>query len=242
MKARGGLTQAQFNQVAAVLAAYREGWFPMYDDERDRVDWVQPHQRAVFTLDPAANGFRVPRSLQQRVKSARFEIRCDTAFRRVIRECAKPRADDEGTWLHESIIDAFELMHTLGYVHSIEAWRDPPRTDSLSAAQSNEKILVGGLYGVQLGSIFCGESMFSRPDLGGTDASKVCLVHLVSHLRARGFALLDSQIMNPHIAQFGAHEIDDTEYAETLARFADKGPDWGTFDPNRAVREMHGPR
>lgn len=211
-----------------MLAAYRAGWFPMYDESKDVVEWVQPRRRALVPL--GAEEFVISRSLRQRVRSGKFEIRSDTAFARVIRECAEPGPGREGTWLHPDIIHAFEVLHRAGHVHSVEAW-----LPSAGGAQ-----LVGGLYGIALGGAFCGESMFSRPLLGGTDASKVCLVHLVSHLRRRGFRLLDSQIENPHMARFGVRTMPAKAYTKLLAECAKVETGWGTFDGSRARVELMG--
>ena len=189
--------------VDALLQAYRSGWFPMADSETGEVAFYTVAVRCVIPLD---GRFRVPDSLARRVRSGRFEIRLNTAFGRVIAACATERPD-AGTWIDPTIIRSFERMHEAGHAHSVEAWRDGA--------------LVGGLYGVAIGGAFFGESMFSRPELGGTDSSKVCLVHLVDRLRARGFALLDSQYSNPHIMRFGAQEVPEGEYLRQLAAAVD---------------------
>ena len=191
--------ERSFIPVDALLQAYRSGWFPMADGETGEVAFYTVGIRCVIPLDER---FHVSRSLAQRVRSGRFEIRIDTAFAQVIRACAAERPDG-GTWIDPVIIRSFERLHAAGHAHSVEAWRDGA--------------LVGGLYGVAIGGAFFGESMFSLPERGGTDASKVCLVHLVERLRARGFALLDSQYSNPHISRFGAQEIAESEYLRRLA-------------------------
>lgn len=217
--------------VASVLDAYSQGWFPMAQPHRaegslgNRVEWVQPRQRAIIPLD---DRFHVPKSLVQRVRSGRFRVTTDKAFEDVIRACASvPRTHPDGEeadsgWLAPEIIDVFLLLHKHGHAHSIEAWIDSPGRDSA---------LVGGLYGLALGGVFCGESMFHRADLGGTDASKVCLVHLVRHLRARGFELLDAQLANPHTAQFGMFEMPRTEYLARLKALAQLKVEWNPFEP-----------
>ncbi len=166
-------------------------------------EWVKARRRAMIPLD---DRFRVSRSLRARVRSARFTIRFDTAFSHVIRACAAPTAGRPATWLDRDIITIFDDLHRAGHAHSVEAWLLGPSGDEL----------VGGLYGLALGGAFCGESMFSRPDHGGTDASKVCLVALVEHLRRRGFTLLDAQLISPHIEQFGAYEVSAQEYRRML--------------------------
>jgi leucyl/phenylalanyl-tRNA--protein transferase len=191
--------QRPYIPVDALLQAYRSGWFPMADSETGEVAFYTVGIRCVIPLD---SRFHVPDSLVRRARSGRFEIRFNTAFAEVITACAQERPD-AGTWIDPTIIRSFERMHEAGHAHSVEAWRDG--------------VLVGGLYGVAIGGAFFGESMFSRPELGGTDSSKVCLVHLVERLRARSFALLDSQYSNPHLMRFGAEEIPEQEYLQRLA-------------------------
>ncbi|GJQ30087.1 MAG: leucyl/phenylalanyl-tRNA--protein transferase [Phycisphaerae bacterium] len=229
---RAPLTASERRTVAAVLRMYREGWFPMRRESGRGVEWVQPEHRAIIPLD---DRFHVPRSLAQRLRSGRFVFTTDRAFGEVIRACAQPASGREDTWLDPSIIEAFDLLHKAGHAHSIEAWRVPPgvttsrprsatglHTDHLPAGA----VLVGGLYGLALGSVFCGESMFSRPALGGTDASKACLVALVHHLRARGFTLLDAQLANDHLAQFGQFEMPRESYLTHLAAHAENSVTW----------------
>jgi len=162
------------------------------------IEWYSPDPRAILPLD----GFKMSRSLRQRIAKGEFEIRHDTAFERVMRYCAEPRTVQRETWINEAMVEAYAALNELGVAHSVEAWR--------------EGELVGGLYGLALGGAFCGESMFHRPERGGTDASKVCLAHLVSHLRERGFALLDVQLQSDHMAQFGVIEISREEYLRRL--------------------------
>jgi leucyl/phenylalanyl-tRNA--protein transferase len=182
---------------ATLLAwAYRQGIFPMAEPESGGIDWYSPDPRAVIPLE----AFHVPRSLARVVRQGRFQIRSDTAFEVVMRRCAGGRA--EGSWIDERLVRAYVDLHRRGGAHSVEAWRDDE--------------LVGGLYGVHLGGAFFGESMFCRPDIGGRDASKVCLVHLVQRLRDRGFSLLDTQFWNPHMAQFNCVEIPRREYLRRL--------------------------
>lgn len=194
-----------------VLAMYRRGWFPMHDDERGVVEWVQPRSRWLLPLD---DKFHVGHSLGQRVRSGRYVITCDRAFGEVIRACAEPGRGRERTWLNDDIITLFEGLHRAGHAHSVEAW-----------AGKGEKTLVGGLYGLALGRVFCGESMFSMAGVG-TDASKVCLVHLVEHLRTRGFVVLDAQLPNPHLAQFGMYEMARDKYLRLVERHGEEKVDW----------------
>ena len=217
------------------MGMYAQGWFPMHDSGDDgtgEVRWVQPHQRGIIPL--ASSEFRVPRSLRQRVRGGGFVITCDAAFDRVIRECAAPATGREETWLDPTIIGLFELLHRAGLAHSVEAWvPHDPATKKPRLALSHT--LVGGLYGLCVGSVFCGESMFSRPGLGGTDASKVCLVHLVEHLRARKFTMLDAQLTNTHLEQFGAYEMPRAAYVAHLEEANARRVTWGKFDPTRAA-------
>jgi len=184
-----------------LVAAYAHGIFPM--DVDGEIRWFSPDPRAILDLD----AFHVPKSLAQRYRSGRFEIRIDTAFQEVITCCAdRP----ESTWISPPIIEAYTELHRRGIAHSVESW--------------HEGMLAGGLYGVAIGGAFFGESMFHRR----TDASKVALVALVERLRARGFLLLDVQFLTPHLQRFGAREIPRETYLarlqEALAvdtRFAD---------------------
>lgn len=192
-----------------VVRGYCVGAFPMARGRHGRIDWYSPDPRAVLALEPG--GFTVPRSLRKRVRSGRFEVTRDAAFERVIRACAGPRPHPKtgelprsaaaGMWINDTIIDVYTRLHHAGLAHSVEAWAAGP-----------ERELVGGLYGVSLGGAFFGESMFSR----ASDASKVCLVHLVEHLRQRGFTLLDVQFVNPHLMQFGVTEIPRAVYLRRL--------------------------
>ena len=181
-----------------LLHAYVNGIFPMGDPEEGIVEWFRPDPRGILPLD----SFHVPRSLERRVRSGRFKITVDEAFESVMRACAVPRSVENGSWMVEDLLRAYVELFDRGFAHSVEAWRDD--------------VLVGGLYGVHVGGAFFGESMFSRPDVGGTDASKVCLVHLVDRLRENGFTLLDTQFVNNHLEQFGCIEIPAEEYDARL--------------------------
>ena len=121
----------------------------------------------------------------------------------MVRACSQPRPDHPETWINEAIIHGYTELNRLNHAHSVEAWR--------------EGKMVGGLYGVTLGGGFFGESMFSRPDEGGTDASKACLVKLVERLRAGGFVLLDAQVNSPHLEQFGVIDMPNEQYLPLLA-------------------------
>ena len=197
-----------------LLAAYRRGWFPMADPLTGAIEWFNPDPRAILPLEPR-DAFHVPVSLAREVRRGRFEIRCDTAFEQVISACASPRAADDLTWIDRRIVDAYAALRRIGHAHSVEAWR--------------QGRLVGGLYGVHVGGAFMGESMFSDAELGGTNASKICLVHLVRWLRHRGFGLLDTQFHTPHLDRFGCVEIPRDEYLLMLAEAVHRDVAWGDF-------------
>lgn len=221
--------------VPRVLELYAQGWFPMDASHRGRrartrTEWVQPEERGVFCLQPG--GLIVSRSLRQRVRSGRFVITSDQAFGRVIRACALPSPGREETWINEEIVMIFEALHASGVAHSVEAWLPAEPEKGL------ERRLVGGLYGVAVGRIFAGESMFSRPEKGGTDASKVCLVHLWHHLRDLGFQLLDAQMFNPHLASLGLVTLSRDEFLAQLATHAGERLEWSPVDSTRALRDV----
>jgi leucyl/phenylalanyl-tRNA--protein transferase len=179
-----------------LLSAYMQGIFPMAHPEEDgAIYWYAPDPRGILPIEE----FHCPSRLAQTVRQEPYEIRYNTAFRRVMEECAAPRKIQKSTWISEGLIEAYCELHELGFAHSVEAWLD--------------ERLVGGLYGVSVGGLFAGESMFFRE----TDASKICLVHLVERLAERGFTLLDIQFVNEHLEQFGAVEITRDEYERRLA-------------------------
>jgi leucyl/phenylalanyl-tRNA--protein transferase len=178
-----------------LLKAYASGVFPMAESADDpEVFWVRPETRGVIPLD----GFHVPKSLGKLVRQQRFDIRYDSDFAGVIDACAEERAERQSTWINAPIREAYIKLFEQGHCHSVEAWR--------------EGELAGGLYGVKLGRAFFGESMFSRQ----TDASKVCLVHLVERLRTRGFVLLDTQFTTEHLKRFGAVDVPRGRYEKQL--------------------------
>jgi leucyl/phenylalanyl-tRNA--protein transferase len=182
--------------IELVLQAYQQGWFPMGDDKSPGIEWYSPDPRGIIPLDT----FHVPTRLQRVIRQERFTIRINTAFDEVIRTCA---ARGE-TWITRDIIDTYSELHRLGFAHSVEAWAGDE--------------LAGGLYGVGLRGVFFGESMFHR----ATDASKVALAALVDRLRARGYLLLDTQWVTPHLLQFGAIEIPRVRYLRMLTRALDR--------------------
>ena len=192
-----------------LLRAYAAGVFPMAEGANDGdVFWVDPHMRGILPL----HGFHVPRRLRRTIRKRPFEVRVNTAFERVIAECAAPAPGRRSTWINHLIREAYTRLHERGHAHSVECWRDGE--------------LVGGLYGVSLGAAFFGESMFSRR----RDASKVALVHLVARLKAGGFRLLDTQFVTEHLCRFGAVEVPRYEYHLLLDDAVHAAADFMAFD------------
>ena len=192
--------------VPRLLEAYRRGVFPWYSGA-EPVLWWSPDPRMVLYCEE----LKVARSLAKSVRNKGYEVRVDTAFREVLKGCASPRKGENGTWLGGEMQAAYLRLHRAGYAHCIETWlgRD----------------LVGGLYGVALGRMFYGESMFSR----STDASKVALVALVGELRAREFPLIDCQMSTPLLASLGAREIPRRAFLRalsTLVNYAEPPGKW----------------
>jgi leucyl/phenylalanyl-tRNA--protein transferase len=188
----------------------------MADPLTGAIEWFNPDPRAVFPLAPR-EAFHVPASLRRVVRSGRLEIRSDTAFEAVMRACAASRDTEDLTWIDQRMVDAYTALHAAGHAHSVEAWLDDR--------------LVGGLYGVHIGAGFMGESMFCRPGDGGSNASKVCLVHLVRWLQHRGFLLLDTQFSTDHLERFGCIEVPRHDYLALLAEAVDREVSWGEFSP-----------
>ena len=178
-----------------LLQAYALGVFPMSDDRHaTETYWVEPRRRAIMPL----RAFALSRSLGKAIRRERFRVTANRAFDRILALCAEAAPDRPSTWINGTIEDAYLLLHSLGFAHSIECW------------EGDE--LVGGLYGVALGRAFFGESMVSRR----TDASKVALAWLVARMRWGGFALLDCQFMTDHLRSLGAVEISQKSYQSLL--------------------------
>ncbi|MCA9271749.1 MAG: leucyl/phenylalanyl-tRNA--protein transferase [Phycisphaerales bacterium] len=228
------MESGEIELIEAILDAYRQGAFPMAEG-RDAarlgkpVRWYRPFERAVLPIRPELlgldQGVHMPRRLTRTYRQGKFRLTTDAAFDRVIRACAEPRRETPSssteTWIDDRIIHAFELLHDAGHTHSIEAWLEKG---------TGELELVGGLYGLALGGVFCAESMFSRPEIGGTDASKVCLVKLIEHCTARGFSVIDTQFVNPHLEQFGVVEIETERYLDLLDDVGDQEISWLPFE------------
>jgi len=174
-----------------LVRAYSEGVFPWYNPN-DPVMWWSPDPRAIFDLQ---TGIYISSRLARTIRSKKFEIRLDTSFREVMSACGDR---EEGTWVTEDMLDAYTKLHEEGFAHCVETWRDGQ--------------LVGGVYGVALYGLFAAESMFYRE----TDASKVALAGLFDHLRARGYTLVDTQMLTEHTARMGAFEIDRALYIALL--------------------------
>ena len=190
-----GLLAAGFDlSPARILDAYRRGIFPWYS-EGQPVLWWSPDPRMV--LLPAA--VRITRSMAKVLRNRVYEIRCDTAFEAVMRACAEPRDGAAGTWISEDMISAYCALHEQGYAHSVETWVDGE--------------LAGGLYGMAIGRIFYGESMFSRV----RDGSKIALIHLARYLESQGFVLIDCQMNTAHLGSMGGHEIPRREFCRIVS-------------------------
>lgn len=204
-----------------LLKAYSAGLFPMAESADDSaLYWIDPERRGIIPFDK----FHVPKRLRRTIRSQRFEVRIDTAFDDVIDGCAASAPGRSTTWINTRIRDLYAELFQRGVCHTVETWRDSR--------------LVGGLYGVELGGAFFGESMFSVE----TDASKTALVHLVARLISGGYSLLDTQFVTDHLTQFGAVEIDRTRYRELLESAIEKGGDFYCFggddDPDAVLQSV----
>ena len=188
-----------------LIAAYTRGIFPWYS-EGNPLLWWSPDPRCVFATDAVHRS----RSLTKFMRKSAWQWSVDRAFEDVMRACAAPRADQQGTWITPDMLTAYTRLHRLGYAHSLEVW--------------DGDALVGGLYGVAVGRMFSAESMFSRR----TNASKVALHALAQVLRERGFPLIDAQVPNPHLLRMGAHAMPRAHFLARLARLTAEPPvqDW----------------
>lgn len=195
------------------MSAYAEGAFPMADPVSGELGWYCPDPRAVLAIDPnscppgTGSGLHVPRSLRRALNRGDVFVTTNRAFARVIRACAEPRVETENasaeTWIDGRIIGLFAALHRAGHAHSVEAWSTddrPPR-------------LIGGVYGLAVGRVFAAESMFTKR----SDAGKIALIALVRHLESRGFTLMDTQFVNPHVRRFGVVEIPSSVYLDHLS-------------------------
>ncbi len=182
-----------------LMMAYRNGIFPWYS-VGDPILWWSPNPRLILELD----NFKLHRSLRKKI--SHFEIRFDSAFSEVIRECSKiPRRQQQGSWIVPEMIEAYEVLHYLGYAHSVEAYQNG--------------VLVGGLYGVSVGKVFCGESMFATV----SDASKVAFAVLIENLKKWGYAFVDCQVPTTHLKSLGAIEVSRDEFIQRLLIHSNDG-------------------
>jgi leucyl/phenylalanyl-tRNA---protein transferase len=191
-----------------LIAAYRIGIFPWYEDDQP-ILWWSPEPRSVLFPDQ----FKISRSLSKTLKQNKYEVRVDTAFEAVITACSRPRVYAEGTWITDEMIEAYVTLHNDGVAHSIECYLDSK--------------LVGGLYGLAIGKLFFGESMFHYK----TDASKVAFAFLCRLMRQHNCPLIDCQIPNDHLTTLGATSISKIEFNEYLQHYVDvpDDPDWSTL-------------
>ncbi len=202
LRAPNGLLAAGGDlSIARLLEAYRHGIFPWFS-EGEPILWWSPDPRMV--LFPGE--FKVSHSLRKTLRRGRHEVRTDSAFEQVMRACAAPRDGASGTWIHEEMIAAYCQLHRLGHAHSVETWMDGE--------------LVGGLYGIALGRMFYGESMFSRR----TDASKIALAHLAAQLARWNFGMIDCQMKTAHLISLGAREIPRNEFIARLQDLINYAP------------------
>ncbi len=179
--------------VSRLLSAYRNGIFPWFSED-EPILWWSPDPRMVLFPDE----LKISRSLSKLIRKNNYTIQTDTHFSEVMQACAAPRKDQQGTWIHPEMVDAYNKLHQLGLAHSVETW-------------INGK-LVGGLYGIALGKVFFGESMFSR----SPNASKIAFAHLVRQLSEWEFVLIDCQVKTAHLASLGAREISRTIFRRLL--------------------------
>ena len=199
--------------ISRLLEAYRQGIFPWFN-RGEPVLWWSPDPRMVLV----PGEFKISRSLKKILRKGSYEVRCDTAFEQVMQACAASRdrqldsqhlaqhSSQHASWIHQDVIAAYCNLHNLGYAHSVEVWMDGN--------------LAGGLYGVSIGQMFYGESMFSRADNG----SKIALAHLARQLERWGFGLIDCQMYTPHLASLGAREIPRNEFIARLQKLVHCAP------------------
>lgn len=179
--------------IRSIIDGYSQGYFLMSEGDGQPIEWYYTNARTLIPLD---DRFRYPKSLQRAINQNRFEVRIDSAFEQVVEGCA----DRETTWISNELRSLYLNLHQAGWAHSFETWQGDK--------------LAGGILGIAIRGVFIGESMFFKIPEG----SKVAMVKLVEHLRSRGYGLFDAQLMNPHLARFGAYEIDDQSYQNLLQK------------------------
>jgi leucyl/phenylalanyl-tRNA--protein transferase len=195
--------------VARLVQAYAKGIFPWYN-EGQPILWWSPDPRMVLYPD----GLKISRSLGKRLRRRDYEVRADSSFSAVMRACAAPRASQEGTWISPEMVDAYEALHRAGHAHSVETW---------IAGK-----LAGGLYGVALGRVFFGESMFAS----APDASKIALAHLARQLKRWDYGLIDCQMTTAHLARLGACEIPRAEFVRRLRELVNYRQEFREWRPH----------
>ncbi len=194
--------------LTELLQAYRRGVFPMADGRDDpNLYLIDPDERGILPL----KGLHIPKRLKRTIRRDPYNIKINTAFSRVMEGCAQATDGRETTWINAAILNLYAGMHREGHAHSVECWQGDQ--------------LVGGLYGVSIGAVFFGESMFSR----ATDASKVALIHLAGRLIAGGYILLDAQFHNPHLEQFGLQTLSRQAFKRKLTEALSQNGDF--FSP-----------
>jgi leucyl/phenylalanyl-tRNA--protein transferase len=198
-----------------LLRAYRHGIFPWYQED-DPILWWSPGTRCV--LPPSQ--FHCSRSLRKVLRRNHYRVTSNRVFSEVIRGCSDPRQDEDGTWISEQMIAAYTEMHTQGYAHSVEVWSG----DSL----------IGGLYGLAIGNLFCGESMFSR----SADASKIAMAHLCRWGVQSGLDLIDCQLANPHLLSLGAQAMSRDQFLARLQTARDKPHNWDYLGHAQAPQRL----
>ena len=197
-----------------ILKGYSLGIFPMSESFDDpKVYCINPKKRGVIPI----KDFKISKNLKKEIKKNKFKITINKNFNKVITNCAKKTKNRPKTWINKKIIVSYSNLHKIGHAHSIEAWF--------------QNKLVGGLYGVSLGSAFFGESMFSIM----SNASKICLVYLIANLKLKGFTLLDTQFINPYLKKLGAIEISRKKYLEILGNSLKKNIDFNKKTPQPFV-------
>ena len=229
LRSPNGLLAAGGNLSAPrLLDAYRQGIFPWFNPG-EPILWWSPDPRMV--LFPGE--LKISRSLAKVLRNGSHKVRCDTSFEQVMRGCAAPRGGHHGTWIHDEMIASYSVLHEMGYAHSVEVWM-PKKHSQLqiegeskrrsSVADDFELELAGGLYGVSIGRMFYGESMFSNT----SNASKIALAHLSRQLERWQFGMIDCQMNTPHLASLGAREIPRSEFIVLLQELVHCAPvlDW----------------
>ncbi len=191
-----------------LLLAYESGIFPWFS-QNEPVMWWSPNPRGILPVD----NFKCSKSLKKFVRNCNYQITINIAFNQVIDECATIPRDDSGTWITYDMINAYKNLHRLGHAHSIEVW--------------NEDTLVGGLYGIVIGKMFCGESMFHK----ATNASKVAMFSLVEILKSQAAEFIDCQMQNPHLASLGCIEVPRAQFLSMLAELSQQTLDYVVWLP-----------